>query len=221
MLGSSRRVMAEHRSKRVVTCSPEVMPLVSLLVIWRRVMRRSRFTEEQIIGVLREHDGGVKTADLCCRHGISDATFYNWKAKYDGLTVSDAARRRAQPDVDADMAALARMALRTTLSDNRRFRAIAFIGLPPACSRRTRTTVSTTNIPISPPEKPSRCLNHRNAGSLLDTDHPAKAVPSARRSTPRAARYARHAYGPPCSPRCAAAPSHGDSHSVRTAWPAQ
>ena len=93
-------------------------------------MRRSRFTEEQIIGVLREHDGGVKTADLCCRHGISDATFYNWKAKYDGLTVSDAARRRAQPDVDADMAALARMALRTTLSDNRRFRAIAFIGLP-------------------------------------------------------------------------------------------
>ena len=55
-------------------------------------MKAKRFTEKQIIGVLREADAGAKTKELCRRHGISEATFYNWKAKYAGMTVSEARR---------------------------------------------------------------------------------------------------------------------------------
>ena len=55
-------------------------------------MKRKRFREEQIIGVLKEHEAGSKTADLCRKHGISEATFYNWKSKFGGMNVSEARR---------------------------------------------------------------------------------------------------------------------------------
>jgi putative transposase len=55
-------------------------------------MKRKRFTEEQTIGILKEHELGAKTADLCRKHGISETTFYNWKSKFGGLDVSEAKR---------------------------------------------------------------------------------------------------------------------------------
>ena len=64
-------------------------------------MKRSRFSEEQIIGVLREHDAGAAVAELCRRHGMSSATFYAWKAKFGGMDVSDAKRLKALEEENA------------------------------------------------------------------------------------------------------------------------
>ena len=66
-------------------------------------MKRSRFTEEQIIGILNEHDAGASCADLCRKHGMSSGTFYAWKSKYGGMTVPDAKRLKALEDENAKL----------------------------------------------------------------------------------------------------------------------
>jgi len=61
-------------------------------------MKRSRFSEERIIGILKEHQAGLSAAELCRKHGISDATFYNWRSKYGGMEASEAKRLKALED---------------------------------------------------------------------------------------------------------------------------
>ena len=66
-------------------------------------MKTKRFTEEQIIGVLKEAEAGAKTKELCRRHGISDATFYNWKKKYSGLSPSELRRLKQLEEENAKL----------------------------------------------------------------------------------------------------------------------
>ncbi len=66
-------------------------------------MKRSRFTEEQIIGILREQETGVPVADLCRKHGLSSPTFYKWKARFGGMDVSEARRLKSLEDENAKL----------------------------------------------------------------------------------------------------------------------
>jgi putative transposase len=87
-------------------------------------MKKVRYSEDQIIGVLKEADAGVPIAELCRKHGISDATYYNWKAKYGGMTVSDAKKLKQLEDenrrlkqIVADLS-LDNQALKAVISKN-------------------------------------------------------------------------------------------------------
>lgn len=66
-------------------------------------MKRSRFTQEQIIGVLKEHQAGAPASDLCRKHGISEATFYTWRSKYGGMEISDAKRLKGLEEENAKL----------------------------------------------------------------------------------------------------------------------
>jgi len=84
-------------------------------------MKRSRFSEEQIIAILREQETGAKTVEVCHKHGISDATFYKWKAKYGGMEVSHARRLKVLEDENTKLKKL----LAEAMLDNAMLRDVA------------------------------------------------------------------------------------------------
>lgn len=84
-------------------------------------MKRSRFSDEQIIAIVKEQAAGTKAADVCRKHGISDATFYKWKDKYDGLEISETRRLKALEDENARLKRL----LADAMLDNAALKEIA------------------------------------------------------------------------------------------------
>lgn len=95
------RISFEHCNVRqlALTCPADLLQLkLESGLLKDGQMKRARFTEEQIIGVLREHDAGAKAADLARKHGVFGATLYNWKAKYGGMDVPEAKRLRQLED---------------------------------------------------------------------------------------------------------------------------
>ena len=99
-------------------------------------MKRTRFSEEQIIGILKQHESGVSTADVCREHGISSATFYKWKAKFGGLEVSDARRLKTLEDENAKLKKL----LAEQLLDNAMLKDVASKNGDARCEARGRGT---------------------------------------------------------------------------------
>lgn len=85
-------------------------------------MKRSRFTEKQIIGILREQEAGVSMGDVCRKHGMSSATFYAWKSKYGGMDVSDAKRLKALEEENARLKRLCADAMLDNTGDYQEFR---------------------------------------------------------------------------------------------------
>ena len=87
-------------------------------------MKRNRFTEEQIIGILKEHEAGVSVSDLCRKHGVSDASIYKWKAKFGGMDVSEAKKLRGLEEENGKLkrlladAMLGNVALKDLLGKN-------------------------------------------------------------------------------------------------------
>lgn len=97
-------------------------------------MKRSRFSEEQIIGILREHEAGVSVADLCRKHGVSDASMYKWKAKFGGLEVSEAKRLKTLEDENTPL----KRSLADAMLDNAALKEGEFCANSRVCSSHIR-----------------------------------------------------------------------------------